>query len=111
MKKFFVTFLASAEAVNTWKAMDKEDMKEGMQEWNAWFTAHASMTVDKGSSLGKTKRVDMQGIADGKNELIGYMVVEAQSIEEAAKMFTDHPNAKMEGCSVEVMEVLDLPKM
>lgn len=110
MKKYFVVYHATAEAVASWKSMDSETMKAGMQEWQRWLDAHTTAFVDKGASLGKTKQVNMRGVADSKNDLIGYAVVEAESHEAAANMFVDHPNAKMTGGSIEVIEYIDMPK-
>jgi hypothetical protein len=111
MKKFFVVYHASAEAVASWKSMDEATMKAGMKQWQDWLEAHASKFSDKGATLGKTKQVNMQGVTDSKNDLIGYAVVEAESHEAAANMFVDHPNAKMAGGSVEVIELIDMPKV
>ncbi len=111
MKKFFVVYHATPEAVASWKTMDEATMKAGMKQWQDWRAAHAASFVDTGASLGKTKQVKMQSVSDGKNDLIGYAVVEAESLDAAAAMFADHPNAKMEGGSVEVIEVIDMPKV
>ncbi len=111
MKKFFVTFLATPEAIAQWNSMDKETAKAGMDAWKQWFKTHAQSIVDQGSSLGKTKRVSQKMITDGKNQLIGYAVVQAESSDDAAKLFLDHPNADMEGGAVEIIEMLGMPEM
>lgn len=65
-----------------------------------------------GSPLGKTKRVDKNGISETRNELGAWTIVEAESHEAAAKLFLNHPHFMIfPGESVEVMECLPMPKM
>lgn len=97
MKKFVVLFCLPAAAIADWmasvdEATRKEQTEKLMQEWNEWLAAHESSVVDKGLPLGKTKRVDANGITDMKNDLNWYLVVQAESQEAAAEMFTDHPH-------------------
>jgi hypothetical protein len=66
-----------------------------MQAWQEWMTAHESSIIDKGLPLGKTKRVDANGITDTKNDLNWYLVIEAESHEAAAEMLSDNPHIKM----------------
>ena len=55
-------------------------------------------------------RVSPAGIADTRNNLCGYVVVEAESHDEAARMFENHPHfAIFPGEAVEVLECLTLP--
>ena len=63
-----------------------------------------------GGPLGKTKRVSAQGIADTKNAMTGYVIVQAESHEAAAKMFERHPHFTIfPGEAVEIMECLPIP--
>jgi hypothetical protein len=54
---------------------------------------------------GKTKRVTSSGISDTKNDIILYSIVEADSHEEAAKAFENHPHLQIPQSSIEVMEI------
>lgn len=45
-----------------------------------------------GAPLGKTKRAAEQGISDTKNQMAGYVIVQAASHEAAAKLFANHPH-------------------
>jgi hypothetical protein len=89
----------------------KANDTKGMEAWQKWVKAHEKSIVDGGSPLGKTKRVTRDGIADFRNNLAAYTVVEAQSYDEAAKMFLDHPHFTIfPGDGVEIMECLPLPR-
>jgi hypothetical protein len=85
-------------------------MQQGMQAWGAWMAKHQGQIVQTGGPLGKTKRVSTDGIADTRNNLAGYVVVNAESHEAAAKLFEGHPHFTIfPGDSVEIMECLPIP--
>ena len=77
-----------------------------------WGAANAAAIVDQGSPLGKTKLASAQGVSDSKNALTGYVIVQAESHEAAARLFESHPHFTIfPGDSVEIMECLPLPAM
>jgi|SRR3989344_6704614 len=116
MKKFLAIYLGTAESFAKYKALDEKMRKErdtsGMGAWMKWMTDNKMSIVDSGTPLGKTKRISAQGISDTKNEIGAYTVVQAESHEEAAKLFINHPHFMIfPGDSVEVMECLPMPEM
>jgi len=116
MKKFVAIYLGSAEALAEWKATNDEKRKErekaGMEGWMKWAKDNETSIVDLGSPLGKTKRISRQGIADTKNDLTGYAIIQAESHEAAARLFENHPHFMIfPGDAVEIMECLPMPKM
>jgi hypothetical protein len=118
MKKFLAVYLGALhdEKFKAFMAMPEADRKKveaaGMNAWNTWGEEYKSAILDNGGPLGKTKRADMGGISDTRNEMSGYAVVQAETHEEAAKMFENHPHFTIfPGTSVEIMEILDMPKM
>lgn len=116
MKKFLAVFLGTAEAMEAWKNLSEEEkgakQKQGMEAWMKWAQDHEKSIANMGSPLGKTKRVSKDGIQDVRNEMGAWTVVEAETQEEAAKMFENHPHfAIFPGYGVDVMECLDMPKM
>lgn len=118
MKKFLAIYLGTPEALSksNWNARPEAQRKqieqEGIRAWSEWMTKHQQAVVVQGGPLGKTKRISSQGIADIKNAMTGYVVVQAESHEAAAKMFENHPHfAIFPGEAVEVMECLPIPGM
>lgn len=116
MKKYLAVFLGSAASMDAWKQLPEAEKKVkeqvGMQDWMKWMQDHEKSIVDGGSPLGKTKHVDKKGVSDVRNEMGAWVVVQAQSHEEAAKMFENHPHFMIfPGDSVEIMECLAMPKM
>ena len=116
MKKFFALFLIPGSVMENWrKTTPPEAMKaqseEMMRAWGKWMKDHEKILVDRGGPLGKTKRVTAQNIADIKNDLGGYLILEAESHEAAAKIFVGHPQFMIPEASIEVMEIPSMPGM
>lgn len=106
----------SKQSFEAYKALDekmrKERDQEGMRAWMKWGEEHKDAIVDNGAPLGKTKRISKDGIADTRNEIGAYTIVQAESHEDAAKLFENHPHFTVfPGEWVEVMECLPMPKM
>ncbi len=117
MKRFMAVFTGSPTAFEGYsKRFKSEDERKandrkGMEAWQQWMEEHSDSIVDGGGPLGRTKRVTNDGIADVRNNMGGYVVVEAESQDEAAKMFLDHPHFTIfPGDGVEVMECLPIPQ-
>jgi hypothetical protein len=109
MKKFFVLFCIPAAAIQDWmtkvdETTRKQQSEEMMHSWAAWMTEHESVILDKGLPLGKTKRVMATGVADIKNDMNWYLLVEAESHEAAAEMFKSHPHLQIPTSYIEVMD-------
>ena len=116
MKKFMAVFTGTPESMARWQALDEAERKrreaEGMKAWQQWGERLGGAIVDHGAPLGKTKRVTADGIADIRNNLAAYTVVQAESHEAAARMFEGHPHfAIFPGDGVEIMECLPIPGM
>ena len=117
MKKFLAIYIGTADSVEKaqWDKLDENKRKtleaSGIKAWMDWGTANAAAIVDQGSPLGKTKRASRQGIAGISNNMTGYVIVQAESHEAAARLFENHPHFTIfPGDSVEIMECLPLPR-
>jgi hypothetical protein len=116
MKKFLAIFTGTPEARGKagWDSMDetkrKELEKKGIAAWGEWMQTHHSSVVETGGPVGKTKRIGPGGITDIRNNIAGYVVVQAESHQAAAQLFIHHPHfAIFPGDAVEVMECLPIP--
>lgn len=111
MKKYLAVFVAPIEAYDKMKAANAtkspEEKKAEMDKWMQWMEKHKADFVDVGGGVGAAKRVTKEGITDVRNEIGGYMIVQAESLEAAAKVFVDSPE-DMEGARVEVMEIMQM---
>ena len=116
MKTFMAVYTGDPAAFEKWQhahpdPKQRDEMeRDGMQAWMKWGETHARSTVDNGSPLGKTKRINKHGISDVRNNLAGYTIVKAESQDAAARMFINHPHFTIfPGDAVEIMECLPMP--
>jgi len=110
MKTFVALYMGSPETTQRRGPPDEATIGKGMAAWNGWMEANAARIVDTGGPLGATKKVDTGGVSDGRNDVAGYVVIRAESHDEAARLFVDHPHfAIFPGDRVEIMEVMPIP--
>lgn len=111
MKKFLALYMAPIAAMDQMmKDTSVEDMKKGMEMWEEWMEEHKDHIIEMGDPLGRTKRVSPTGVEDIRNEVGGYSIVQAESHDEAAKLFgKDHPHFAVAGATVEIMEIVPMP--
>ncbi len=103
------------EKFKAYMAMSEEDRKKtmaaGMEAWGKWQETYKDHVIDAGAPLGKTMKADMGGISEWHNNLSGYSIVTAESLEDAAKMFEHHPHFTVfPGVAVEIVAILEQPK-
>jgi hypothetical protein len=85
-------------------------MLEMYAVFNAWKEKFQKNIVDMGGRLGGGKVVTSEGATDGpfaetKEVVGGFMIISAQSLEEAIQVARACPGVVMPGSSVEVREI------
>ncbi|WP_319024664.1 YciI family protein [Microbulbifer hainanensis] len=114
MNNYLAIYLGTPESMKKWDhltdAERQQRLEEGMAAWHAWMNKHKEILVESGGPLGKTKQIDSDGITDTRNNMTGYVIVQAESHDAAAKLFEGHPHFTIfPGNSVEVMECKPIP--
>src|SRR3989338_10774235 len=110
MKKFIVLYHAPEEAMKTMEGKTPEEMKKGMEPWMAWAKKCGDGLVDLGSPLGNGQKLTPSGSADMAPGVIGYSILQAESIEEAKKRLKELPHLSWNAsCEIEIHEALPLP--
>jgi hypothetical protein len=108
LKKFLVLYLIPRDVMDDWAKVDPETRKDAEKkvrdDWDAWDRDHAQM-LKLSEAGGRTKVVTAAGVADTRNDITLYSVVEAESHEAAARAFADHPHLTIPKASIQVMEV------
>ena len=93
------------------KNPDPAKMKAMSDSWNSWIKSHEKSFVDVGAPTGKNKRVAKGNVKDVRNEITGYSVVQADSHDEATKIFNDNPMLQYPGAYIEVLEYMEMAGM
>ena len=106
--KFFVTYQMPHSGLDEWMKLPEDERKaqeEQMKtEWDAWMASHKDVVGDT-AGVGKPKQISSEGIKDGRNDIMMYSFVEADSLEAAADLFKRHPHFGIPGAWIEVMQV------
>lgn len=113
MQKFLVLYQMPVQGLEDWQKIDpavRKEMEDKMKgEWNVWMDANRSMLSGETAGVGKTKRVTADGVADTKNNIMLYSIVEAESHDAATEIFKNHPHLQIPEASIEVMPITALP--
>ena len=85
-------------------------MEEMYTKFNAWREKFKDNIIDMGGKLAGGSVVTSEGATDGpfveaKEIVGGFMIVEAESLEEAVEVARESPGVMMPGSSVEVREI------
>lgn len=109
MKKYIVIYHAPKAAMEN-MPFDPDSMKEGMKLWMSWAQKCGDGLIDLGSPLGGGQSLRKSGSSASKREVVGYSILQAESMDAAKKMLDGHPHLHMpDGCEIEVHESLPLP--
>lgn len=112
MAKFIALYCMPISGLEDWMKTpeaDRKAMEDKMKaDWDVWMAANKSAIVST-SGVGKTKRVSKEGVADAKNDIMLYSVVEAESHEAAVKVFENHPHLGIPGSWIDVSTARELP--
>ncbi|MCB9737869.1 MAG: hypothetical protein H6747_01300 [Deltaproteobacteria bacterium] len=111
MPRFLAVYTMKRSDLTRFRAMPKQEQDRidalGVPAWKAWEQRNAESIVDGGGMVGATTRATVDGIAAGVNDVCGYVVVEAEDAEAAARLFLDHPHITIfPGDGVDVMPLL-----
>src|SRR3989344_6166019 len=101
MKKFVVIYHAPKTAAEKMAAATPEDAKNGMEPWMAWAAKVGSGMVDMGTPLGNGMAVTKSGVTPSTKEVVGYTILQANSMDEAVEMLKGHAHLDwVDGCSI-----------
>jgi len=107
MDKFLVLYRAPISVVDEWMKKPEQERKpeetKMMDGWKKWMSVNANKITDKGAGAGKPKVVSSSGVKDARNDIMMYQIVQANSADEAAKMFDGHPHLSIPQGTIEVM--------
>lgn len=89
-----------------------EQMQEVMGAWMAWADRVGEGLIDLGTPLAGGVNVTPEGTSPSTREVVGYSLIEAESMDAALELAAAHPHLNMPGgCTIEVHEAQPLPGM
>ncbi|NMA97718.1 MAG: hypothetical protein GX970_06340 [Phyllobacteriaceae bacterium] len=107
MAQFMAVYTMQPEDLAKFRAMAKAEQDavdaKSVTEWGAWEKTHAAK-LGETHMVGKTLRVTKAGTAPATNTICGYVLVEAETIDDAAKIFPEHPHIQtFPGDAIDIM--------
>lgn len=116
MPYFLAVYTMKREDLARFRAMPKAEQDavdaKGLPLWEAWEKKNAAHLRNLGGMVGKTTRATRDGVVEGINDFCGYVIVEAETAQEAAGLFVDHPHITVfPGDGVDVMPFLTEPDL
>ena len=109
MDKYLVLYRAPTAVLDEWMKKPEQERKpeemKMMDAWKKWMSTNGSKLTDKGGGAGKPKVVSSAGVKDARNDIMMYQIVQANSADEAARIFVDHPHFGIPQATIEVMPV------
>ncbi len=111
MPRFLAVYTMKPEDLASFRNLPKAQQDEvdavGVPQWVAWERRNAAFFLDRGGMVGKTTRVTKDGVVEAVNPFCGYLVVEAETADAAARLFQDHPHFTIfPGDGVDIMPFL-----
>ncbi len=111
MPRFLAVYTMKPEDLASFRNLPKAQQDEvdavGVPQWVAWERRNAAFILDRGGMVGKTTRVTKDGVVEAVNPFCGYLVVEAETADAAARLFQDHPHFTVfPGDGVDIMPFL-----
>jgi hypothetical protein len=115
MPRFLAVYTMKPEDLARFRLLTKAEQNAiddaGLKQWLNWQSENAASFPDTGGMVGKTKRVTKHGISDAQNTFCGYIVVQAENIDAAARLFEGHPHFTVfPGDGVDVMPFMTGPQ-
>ena len=87
-----------------------EQREAGMEAWMGWMKQAGDALVDPGAPIGAGHQVADGSTSASKSDVTGYSIVQAESAEDAAKLFEQHPHFMTPAeTSIEVLETMPMP--
>lgn len=90
--------------------LSTEDSQRFVERWAGWAGQLGRALIDPGAPLFRKVRLTADTAAAFEDSKTGYAIVQAESQEEAVRMFATHPHLDLtSGNSIEVIECPDPP--
>ena len=96
---------AMKKMMETWTPADKQ---KGMEDWKTWMSANMAHFADMGGPTGKNMQVTASGATAMSNDIGGYSVINAESVEAATALLAGNPHFNMPGATIDLAEVMQM---
>ncbi len=108
MTKFLILYISEKPAEQQMNA-SPDDIKKGMESWNAWFKEQGSAIVDQGNPTGKPFALNKKGVTKAHaDKVTGYTIIESKDINQVKAMVLDNPHLNQPKTSIDILEIMPM---
>jgi hypothetical protein len=111
MKKFLLLYMGPMSGEDQMKIGNPEAQKKETEKWTAWYDKANTSVVDFGNPLGDSVHFGNTQHPKSEAKVGGYTIIQAEDIEKAKELVSDHPHLSMPKSCIEIFEMLEMPKM
>jgi hypothetical protein len=108
MPRFLVLYRSPMSPREMMANASPEEMKAGMDAWMGWARDAGSAVADLGAPLDASGHLG-EPASSGTDNVVGYSFLEADSADAAAAILKPHPHLGVDGNSIDVLGLLDMP--
>ena len=108
MKKFLVLYRSTMSNKEQMMSVAPEQRKAIMDAWAGWVRTAGTALVDMGAPFGDSSLIRA---TTGQDNIGGYSMIQAESLDAAKRMFEAHPHFGAPGASIELLELMSMPGM
>ncbi len=85
--------------------------KEAMEKWKEWAAGLGSALINPGTPVGVSKVLTKDGASneDSPNPIMGFSILEAETMNAALELLSDCPHIHMFEGTLEVSEMMEMP--
>ena len=114
MPRFVAVYTMKPEDLAAFRARPRSEQDAidaaGVEAWGTWTARNAAAIVWADVMVGRTRRVTKAGVAEARNQIAGFVIVEAADLDAAADIFRGHPHITVfPGDGIDVMPVVTEP--
>jgi len=102
MTKYILVY--KSNEANDWTKLPEPEVKKLVDAWGEWIGSIGSARKDGGAFKFGGKSATKDGVKDADNLLSGFVVIEANSFDEAVAFARKAPNVQMGMGTIEVYE-------
>jgi hypothetical protein len=112
MPRFVVLFRAPLEVAERFADATPEEALVGVKLWREWLERVGPAVVHAGPPLGNATTVVPGGVVSGGSDVVGMVILEADSRADAVLLVMDHHHlAWSDSCSITVLEEQAIPEV
>ncbi len=110
MTKYMILYMAPMSSEEQYQSAGPEEGQKIMALWMTWYGKYGSIIVDGGVPL--ANGMDYTTNSGAKTHApyaSGYSIIQADDMDQAHKIISDHPHLMMPGSSIQVLEMMPMP--